>query len=938
MMTIQRFLINLVEGARAVLQARLPREHRNSLSVSLRGAICFLLLITGPAQSAPPAPDLLNQPLVNPSLVEMRAVTRGPKFHWFGYYNKHQFDPTERYLLAAEVDFENRSPKADDVIKIGMVDLADGDKWIELGESRAWSWQQGCMLQWRPGSASEIVFNDREGDHFVCRILDVKTRKIRTLPMAVEHLSADGKRAVCADFRRIQYIRAGYGYAGLPDPNRNVLAPADTGIWSMDLDSGETKFLVSVAQIAKIPYPESQPKDKHYLNHLEWSPDGKRFLMFDRWVGGVTGQPTRVFTAAGDGSDLRLLSARGASHWAWRDPDHVLFWGLGGYKIFKDDGSGEPKETLWTAPNGHESYIPGTNRQWLLSDTYPEGDQRLQVLYLFHLPTGRAFILGRFHSPKQYTGEWRCDLHPRISRDGRYVVIDSPHGGNGRQEYLFDISRIVSGDKIGKDALTEPVFPNRPAAKPGIRPIPPAGPRDRQTELRYRKLQVRLAELRKQFEPYLRSLPKRLGVRVQTPIDAGWRSKFEIANAAADAIPEPPEWFREDLDDSGWEKTTVPEWRYQAGGDRQAVSCILWYRTHFSANSPASADAAAPLKRTFLAFDGVDWEAQVWLNGKRIGGHKIYYEPFRFDVTGLLKKENTLAVRVIDGPRYGEPRSYWSLFPMVPAARQRYVRDRANSIPGYRSGDQQIGSGYGIHREVYLEVTGGTCITNIFVRGNPETQQATVAVETDSVAAKQVVLDVQLLPENFEGRSYHAALTCEVPPGSGIQTLTIPMPEMKIWTPEAPCLYRCRGTVRSGGTPASTSHDSIPGDTIDARDALFGCRSFELVSERHPRQGLPEGMFLLNGKPLYLRGTNIQGFNALWYWKETDRLIDVILMLKAADFNAIRACQHVCYPEVREMLDRLGMMSEQDQGSGRPSCRTFQESAAHRHCAHPRLL
>ena len=85
-------------------------------------------------------------------LPPVRRITRGPRHHWFGYYDKLQFDPTGRYVLGMEVDFEHRSPTADDVIKIGMVDLEDGDRWIELGESRAWCWQQGCMLQWRPGS------------------------------------------------------------------------------------------------------------------------------------------------------------------------------------------------------------------------------------------------------------------------------------------------------------------------------------------------------------------------------------------------------------------------------------------------------------------------------------------------------------------------------------------------------------------------------------------------------------------------------------------------------------------------------------------------------------------------------------------------------------------------------------------------------------------
>ena len=86
-------------------------------------------------------------------LPPVRAITRGPKYHWFSYYDKLQFDPSGRYVLGMEIDFEHRSPKPDDIIKIGMVDLKDNDHWIELGESRSWCWQQGCMLQWRPGSA-----------------------------------------------------------------------------------------------------------------------------------------------------------------------------------------------------------------------------------------------------------------------------------------------------------------------------------------------------------------------------------------------------------------------------------------------------------------------------------------------------------------------------------------------------------------------------------------------------------------------------------------------------------------------------------------------------------------------------------------------------------------------------------------------------------------
>ena len=89
--------------------------------------------------------------------------------------------------------FEGRKPRADDTIQMGMIDTEDYDRWIELGQSKAWSRQQGCMLQWVPGTQSEVIWNDREGDHFVSHILDAKTRKRRSLPAPIYSLSPDGK-------------------------------------------------------------------------------------------------------------------------------------------------------------------------------------------------------------------------------------------------------------------------------------------------------------------------------------------------------------------------------------------------------------------------------------------------------------------------------------------------------------------------------------------------------------------------------------------------------------------------------------------------------------------------------------------------------------------------------------------------------------------------
>ena len=93
--------------------------------------------------------------------------------------------------------------------------------------------------------------------------------------------------------------------------------------------------------------------------------------------------------------------------------------------------------------NGHNTYVPNTNYEWILNDTYPVGKERLQELYLFHIPTKRKVSLGKFHEPARFTGEWRCDLHPRCDQQGDRVFFDSTHEGDKRQMYMVDISRIV---------------------------------------------------------------------------------------------------------------------------------------------------------------------------------------------------------------------------------------------------------------------------------------------------------------------------------------------------------------------------------------------------------------------------------------------------------------------------------------------------------------
>ena len=379
-------------------------------------------------------------------------VTSFPGHHWFGYYDKFETDPTDRYLLSMEVNFEHRTPGPADEIKIGMVNLKD-NKWIELGRSNAWSWQQGCMLQWRPCSSNEVIWNDRVDGRFVCHILNVETMEKRTLPYPIYTMSPDGKFALTLDFERIHDCRAGYGYVGGFDLNRDVLAPDNAGIYKISLDSGARQLLVSLKEIADIPCPHgSLAGYKHYFNHLDINTDGSRFVFLNRWVrpqesSRTSPLGTRMFTASVNGGKLHMMNDSGmTSHFWWKNSQQCLAWAnrpeVGNrFYLFNDTipnsysivGDGVLKT------DGHCSYLKKT--EWILNDTYPDGNRHL-TLYLYNPKTRQIIILGKFYNDPKYQGQSRVDLHPRQSRDGNKIFIDCTIGDEGRQILMLDISGL----------------------------------------------------------------------------------------------------------------------------------------------------------------------------------------------------------------------------------------------------------------------------------------------------------------------------------------------------------------------------------------------------------------------------------------------------------------------------------------------------------------
>lgn len=388
-----------------------------------------------------------------------RQLTSSPKFHWFGYYDKLAFDPTSRFVLGAEVGFQGRTPNSSDQLTLFRLDLNNGDQRKNIGTTVAWSWQQGCMLQYIPGSSNEVIYNDRSGSNFVARIVNTNNLSKRTINSSIYTLHPDGVTALTLDFERLHDVRPGYGYAGVADPNAGVNAPGNAGIYKVNLNSGSRSLIISLAELKNIPTSRDNINNrKLWVNHILINPNGKRFAFLNRWTNSSGKTETRMFTADMNGNNIHDISAGGAawgfSHFIWKNDTQITSWAEtsgGGKKfyVFNDTPSATRSSlglTMWF--NGHITYPTGD--EWLLGDSYPDSNRKVRV-GMTKISTNVRTELFNFTEPTSWVGEFRLDAHPRYSPNGKYVVFDKAAGSAGRQMHLFDVSSLT-----GQIELTHP--------------------------------------------------------------------------------------------------------------------------------------------------------------------------------------------------------------------------------------------------------------------------------------------------------------------------------------------------------------------------------------------------------------------------------------------------------------------------------------------------
>ncbi|HXG10534.1 MAG TPA: glycoside hydrolase family 2 TIM barrel-domain containing protein [Gemmataceae bacterium] len=295
----------------------------------------------------------------------------------------------------------------------------------------------------------------------------------------------------------------------------------------------------------------------------------------------------------------------------------------------------------------------------------------------------------------------------------------------------------------------------------------------------------------------------------------------------------------------------------------------LWYRRTFAVPKEWAG------KRVLLHFGAVDWEANVWVNGKPVGQHKGGYDPFHFDITDALRPsgEQELVVGVFDPTNDG------------PQPRGKQVKNP---------------------KGIYYTPTTGIWQT-VWLEPVPAAHIASIKIVPDVEAGKVLI--------TVHGRGTKPGHRIRLRVGEGgkdlsggetdiEKTLGVPIPQAKLWSPESPFLYDLQIQLLEGEKP------------VDTVQSYFGMRRISIGKDD---RGITR--ILLNGKPYFQVGPLDQGF---WpdglYTAPTDEALKYdIEITKRLGFNATR--KHVKVEPARwyYWCDRLGLLVWQDMPSGEKS-------------------
>ncbi|GAB2771052.1 glycoside hydrolase family 2 TIM barrel-domain containing protein [Salinimicrobium soli] len=285
-------------------------------------------------------------------------------------------------------------------------------------------------------------------------------------------------------------------------------------------------------------------------------------------------------------------------------------------------------------------------------------------------------------------------------------------------------------------------------------------------------------------------------------------------------------------------------------------------------------------RKWFFHFEGVMQEADVEINDSPVESHKGGYLPFTVDATPFLKKNslNTITVRVRN-------------------------LDNSTIPPGKPLEGLDFNFYGGIYRNVQLIKTGTVFITDPVHAA--EVNSGGLLVHFDSISEanaegfvkthfqndseeeKEIV--VETIFTSKDGRTYKFTAPSEnVSAGSSLavtQPVSIPQPDL--WSPDSPALYDLKVRLFENG------------EEIDRKEIRTGIRDIFLS----------EDGFYLNGKRLFLNGTNRhQEYPFIGYALSDEANYRDAYKIKEAGFNFVRLSHYPQTTAFYEACDELGLL------------------------------
>ncbi|MBM3788113.1 MAG: hypothetical protein FJW30_27535 [Acidobacteria bacterium] len=363
----------------------------------------------------------------------LQVLTEGPKHHFFGYYGVSPWNHRGDHVLCLESDFQNRMPLPGETARIGLA----GRPFVPLVETRAWNLQQGAMLNWNPLSPNdEFLYNDYENGDVVSAAFDIRRKKRRTWPRAIESVAANGKFATCVTYGRLARLRPVVGYAAAKDPNPEANHPDNDGVHVLNLATGKSHLAVSIRdvyQTLKGKHPELREKAM-FFQHSVINPASTRFFFLARTIerGRLT---SAMFTASLDGTGLREVVpyGRGVSHFTWRGPSEIMatfsMEGKVRHVLFSDTPSPAFQAVAPEQLEGDGHCTFGPSREIFATDKNVPAVPAKR-LFVYDLRSKLLRQLGEFpmklpNGEEYLSGDTRCDLHPRWKRTGDAIAFDA---------------------------------------------------------------------------------------------------------------------------------------------------------------------------------------------------------------------------------------------------------------------------------------------------------------------------------------------------------------------------------------------------------------------------------------------------------------------------------------------------------------------------------